>query len=293
MILKFPFCNLPFAILIFLAAGCSYMPSLPWSKPALEPNPTAEAIFKQGMDNLKNKKYARAILQFERIRDEFPFSPEAPEAELKIAEAYYLNKQYPEATLAFKNYLGFHPTSKKAPFVIYHLGLVQFDQFTSIDRDQKNIKIAKGYFETIIRDHPNSSYAAKAKEKLAKSREYLAEHEFYIGSFYYREKNYLAARDRFEEIIRRYRDTPTAVKALYHLGESYRLERNAVKAALAYEALIQHYPDSSLAKKARMQLAQLDKENVDPLAMLLMPEGRPSYIPPPESNETQNPQSEI
>jgi hypothetical protein len=49
--------------------------------------------------------------------------------------------------------------------------------------------------------------------------------------------------------------------------------------------LIQHYPDSPLVKKARIQLSQLDKEHPDPLAMLLMDDGRPVFIPPPEIGE--------
>ena len=274
-------------LLALFLAGCSSLPlpSLPWSEPAPEFNASAEAIFQQGMDQLKSKRYVRAIIQFEKVRDEFPFSSQANEAELKIAEAHYLNKQYPEAALGFKDFLALHPTNKKVPFVIYHLGLVHFNQFTGIDRDLKNIETAKGYFETVIKEHPNSSYLADAKEKLAKCREFLAGNEFYVASFYLRERKYSAARDRFKIILRRYRDTPVGVMALYELGEIYRVEKNNIKAALAYEALIRHYPDSPLAKKARVNLSQLDKEDQDPLAILLLRDGRPVFIPPPESGQ--------
>lgn len=267
--------------------GCSSLPlpSMPWSEPAPASDPDAEAIFNQAIDHVKNKKYARAIIQFEKVRDEFPFSAQAVESELKIAEAQYLNKQYPEAALGFKDFLALHPTSKHIPFVIYHLGLVHFDQFTSIDRDQKEIEIAQGYFETVIKEHPKSPYVADANEKLAKGKEFLAEHEFYVASFYLKEKKYPAARERFENIVRRYPNTPTAAKALYLLGESYLLEKNYVKATLAYEALIRHYPDSPMAIKASVHLSQLDKEDQDPLAMLLMRDGRPVFIPPPENGQ--------
>ena len=62
--------------------------------------------------------------------------------------------------------------------------------------------------------------------------------------------------------------TPTAVKSLFYLGESYNKERNSVKAALAYEALIQHYPQSKFAADAQTQLAAVEKEKRDPMAML-------------------------
>ena len=277
MILQFASLILYFAI-IFVLGGCSYV-SMPWSSDEVQSDPTAEALFNEGMEYLKNKKYVRAIDRFERVKTEFPFAPQVIPAELKIAEAYYLDKEYPQAAAAFKEFQALHPTNENIPFVVYHLGLVHFEQFTSIDRDQKMTEIAKGHFETVLRNYPNSPYAGKAREKLAQCLEYLAEHEFDIASFYLRQQKYPAARDRFEEILRRYPHIPTAVKSLYQLGESYRLDKNNVKAALAYEALIQHYPESPLAEKARTQLGKLEKEKHDPLAMLLKRDGRPAYNP--------------
>ena len=280
-----------FSLLITsLGAGCSYvsMPSMPWSSDEVQSDPTAEALFNEGVKYLKNKRYALAIDRFERVKTEFPFAPQVIPAELKIAEAYYLDEEYPQAAAAFKDFQALHPTNENIPFVIYHLGLVHFEQFTSIDRDQKMTEIAKGHFETFVRNYPSSPYAGKAREKLAQCLEYLAEHEFDIASFYLRQKKYPAARDRFEEIVRRYPDTPAGIKSLYHLGESYRLEKNNVKAALAYEALIQHYPESPLAEKAGTQLGLLEKDKQDPLAMLLMRDPRPRYA----TGDIENPKSE-
>src|SRR3972149_7508857 len=268
-ILQFVICNLPFAIFIFLIAGCSSislpsLPSWPWSTPATQPNATAEALFDEGTAYLNNKKYPLAIDRFQRVKAEFPLTPQLGPAELKLAEAYYLNKQYPEAAAAFKEFQTLHPTNENIPFVLYHLGLVYFDQFTNSDRDQKTTEIAKGYFASVVKDHSGSPYADPAKEKLAKCVDYLSEHEFNIALFYFNEKKYPAAIDRLEGILRRYRDTPFAVKALYYLGESYRLEQNTVKAALGYEAFVHHYPEDPLTKKAQLQLSEISKEKQDP-----------------------------
>src|SRR3989338_2038745 len=300
MILQFAIRYSLFAIFIFLLPGCSSislpsLPSWPWSTPATQPNATAEALFDEGTAYLNNKKYALAIDRFQKVKAEFPFSPQLVPAELKLAEAYYLNKQYPEAAAAFKEFQTLHPNNENIPFVLYHMGLVYFDQFTSSDRYQKVTEIAKGYFESVVKDHPGSPYAAPAKEKLAKCIEYLSEHEFNIAVFYFNEKKYPAAIDRLEGILRRYRDTPFAVKALYYLGESYRLEKNTVKAALAYEALVQHYPNDPLAKTAQARVSELAQEKQDPLAMLLKQDGRTAFAvaQKPESGAIQNPKSKI
>lgn len=267
-------------VLALSAAGCSYMP---WSSKEVIPDPTAELLFKEGTEFFKNKKYVLAIDRFQRVKTDFPFSPLVTDAELRLAETYYKHEQYPEAIAAFKEFQALHPTNENIPFVIYHLGMSHFAQFTTIDRDQKMTDIARGYFEMLVKNHPQSPYVEQANKKLAKCSEYMAEHEFNIAAFYIREKNYPAARDRLEDILRRYPITPTAAKSIYHLGQTYESERNNVRASLAYEALVQHYPESPLAKEAQIQLGKLqkDKEKQDPLAMLLMRDGRRVYAPPP------------
>ncbi|HEX2229733.1 MAG TPA: outer membrane protein assembly factor BamD, partial [Candidatus Binatia bacterium] len=259
-----------------LASGCSSLPSLslPWSSSAPAVDPTAEALYEDGVRYMKEKRYVRALDAFTKLKSEHPFSPLLADTELKIADAYYLNEQYPEAVNAFKEFQTLHPTSEHIPFVILRLGQAHFNQFSNIARDQKNTEIAKGYFEAVLSNHPKSPHATEAREKLAKCNGILAEHEFNIADFYFKQEKYPAARDRFEEIVRKYPGTPVAAKSLFFLGQSYRREKNNVKAALAFEALLSHYPEDQLATPARTQLAQMENERHDPLAMLLMRDRR-------------------
>ena len=259
------------------AAGCSSvsMPSLPWSGSATA-DPTAEALYAEGTQLFAEKRYQRAIATLTKLKADYPFTPQLTDVELKIADAYYLNQQYPEAINAFKEFQSMHPTNENIAFVVFRLGQSYLDQFTSIERDQKNTEIAKTYFENVITNYPKSPYASAAREQLAKSVGYLAEHEFNVASFYLQQEKYPAARERFEEIVRKYRGTPVAAKSLFFLGESYRKEKNTVKAILAYEALLQYYPESKFAPEAKTYLTQLEKEKQDPLAMLLMRDRRPA-----------------
>ncbi|MDH3446032.1 MAG: outer membrane protein assembly factor BamD [Deltaproteobacteria bacterium] len=259
----------------FLATGCSWI-SMPWSKSEPVPDPTSEALFEEGTKYFKDKRYVRAIDSFTRIKTDHPFSPLLSEAELKIADAHYLNEQYPEAINAFKEFQSLHPASEHIPFVTLRLGQAYFNQFTHVDREQKNTELAKGYFEAVLANYPKSPHAAEAKEKLAKCNGILAQHDFNIAEFYFKQEKYPAARDRFEEIVRKYPGTPVASKSLFYLGGSYRSEGNNVKAALAYEALLGHYPNDKYAAAAKTQLAQIEKEKQDPLAMLLMRDRRPA-----------------
>ena len=166
------------------------LPSLPWSGSALKTDPTAEALFEEGTRNFNDKKYVRAIDSFTKIKTDHPFSPLVTQAELMVADAHYLNEQFPEAINLFKEFQSLHPTSEHLPFVTLRLGQSYFDQFTAIDREQKNTELAKGYFEAVITNYPKSPQAAIAKTKLAQAIEYLAEHEFSAADFYFKQQKF-------------------------------------------------------------------------------------------------------
>ena len=183
------------------------------SDPRSKSSPTAAALYKDGLDFFERGRYARSISFFQKLRDEYPFSEEAEAAELKIAEAYYLNEEYIQADETYKNYLTFQPTGRHTHYVKYQLGRVNLAQFTGVDRDLEKVKEARGYFQSVVKDHPQSEHVADARKKLAETRLHLAERELYVGNYYLKEERYPGARERFENVLREYADTPTAPKA--------------------------------------------------------------------------------
>jgi len=74
----------------------------------------------------------------------------------------------------------------------------------SIDRDQTETQKARKEFERLIARFPQSKFAIMAEKNLREVKQRLAEHEFYVGEFYYRTKKYDAALKRFELIQRDY-----------------------------------------------------------------------------------------
>lgn len=225
--------------------------------PLSDSDPTAANLYRDGLDYFERGRYARSISFFERLRDEHPFSEEAETAELKIAEAYHRNGEYAQAEETYKNYLAFQPTGRHTHYVKYQLGLVNMEQFTGMDRDLVKVREAKGHFESVIEDHPGSGYAGDAGEKLAEARAHLAERELYVGNFYLREESYWAARERFENVLRDYPDTPAAPGALFALADAHGRENDVAKALAAYRQLIESHPGDPLAERARAEVARL------------------------------------
>jgi len=73
-------------------------------------------------------------------------------------------------------------------------------------------------FERLIRNYPGSSFAKKAEAHIRVCNRNLAEHEFYVGMFYYKSKHYKAALKRFKAILKSYPDLGVHHKALQYIA---------------------------------------------------------------------------
>src|SRR6266404_9914933 len=81
----------PLVLLLAWVCGCSSIsvPSMPWSH-ANKADPTAEALYDEGMRNFNDKRYVRALDSFSKLRTDYPFSPQFSYKGFKDAGAFYL-----------------------------------------------------------------------------------------------------------------------------------------------------------------------------------------------------------
>ena len=198
-----------FSILMLLSA-CA------WSQPDEEK--TAEELIKQGIADFDEGKYQAAIDSFEQLRDWYPFSKYAILAELKVADAYYQMDSYSDAIFAYEEFEQLHPRNEAIPYVIYRIGRCYFNQIDTIDRDQSNAVKALETYRRLVQQYPNDAYAAMARSDMLSCYKSLSGHEFYVGVFYYKNKNYKAARERFKAVIEKYPDVGYHYKALTYLA---------------------------------------------------------------------------
>lgn len=201
-----------FAIVLWIVvqlAGCA------WFQPKEEK--TAQELADEGTEAFREEDYRKAIESFEKLKDWYPFSPFSILAELKLGDARYYLKEYEEAILAYEEFENLHPTNEAVPHVVYQTGRCYFDRLHTIDRDQTMAKEALQTFERLTRTYPTSPYAKKAEEHMKVCNTNLAEHEFYVGMFYYNTKHYKAALERFKTVVRSYPDLGVHRKALHYI----------------------------------------------------------------------------
>lgn len=191
----------PILLSVFLmmawGSGCSF-----WTKKQTEKTP--EIMYDDAMRLLNKKKYLQAAEAFRRFKEDFPLSPLTPMAELRTADALYLDKNYAEAIVHYEEFRKLHPVHAEVPYAIYQVGMCYFQQRLSIDRDQTATEKAVEQFRYLIENFPQNQYVADSKAKMKLCLRQLAEHEFFVGRFYYRKRHYRGALGRFEEILKKY-----------------------------------------------------------------------------------------
>jgi len=184
---------------VALAAALSLVAGCAWFKPKEEKR-SAEQMWADAERYYSEQEFEKAADDYKKLRDYHPYSPMTAMAELKLADAYFLDKKYQLAYSQYEQFREFHPTHEKVPYAIYQMGMCHFKQMLAKDRDQDHTRNAVREFIILVRMYPGSEYITAARDKLEQCWKRLAQHEFYVGRYYYKQANYHAALRRFERI---------------------------------------------------------------------------------------------
>jgi len=238
---------------------------------------SADQYFTQANEDFRIGALAPAIESYRELLDQHPFSEYSEEAEVRIAQAQYLNEDYAAAIVSLTDFQRRHPTSPHLPFVGYCLGMCYANQMGTLDRDQTAAQNAHTYFATLVNQYPTSPFAQLAREQVSRCRESMASHEMYVADYYRRLDNQKAVEVRLLDLSAAYGDTNTGADALLDLTRRYAEAKNSEYATLAYRALKDLHPDEPQTEEARAAI-DLDKADLprtsDPLDLLLIAHGR-------------------
>ena len=202
------------AMMALALAGCA-------SKPEGELTGTVGELYNDAMDNLEQGRYDQAVHGFTELDRQYPYSSWAIKAQLNIAYANYLGKNYADAEVAAERFIKLHPGHKDAAYALYLIGLSHYAQISDVYRDQSATGTALAAFEELVRRYPDSEYARDAQQKIVLCLDHLAGKEMSVGRYYLTQKQYLPAINRFKVVVNEYDTTSQVPEALYRLTESY------------------------------------------------------------------------
>lgn len=170
------------------------------------PEDTAQELYEIGVMSMEEKDYYTAIEYFTKLRDRFPFSPYTTQAELSLADAYFLDEDYRMAMQAYVDFESMHPRHEETPYVLYQIGVSAYKGFTAIDRPQNEIAEGLQYLYRLRESYPETEYAEAAIDYIDKCRRKLAERELFVADFYWRTEQYSSAWRRYQYVVDNFSD---------------------------------------------------------------------------------------
>ncbi|MBH24434.1 MAG: outer membrane protein assembly factor BamD [Myxococcales bacterium] len=237
-----------------VAAGCASRP-----KPA-EGDYAGQAkyAYEEAMDRFESSDYLEALKRFNFVRTKFFYSKYAALASLRIGDVYFDQDKMPEAIEAYRRFVQSHPTHPDVPYARYRSGLAYYEQLPgdwffmppAYEKDLASTEEAEKELQRFLELHPNSQYAEDAAEKLKTVRQRLADHEFYVATFYIKREEPRAAARRLNELVNRFPGLGFDQEALFLLGKAYLQLSDVGKAVETWGSLIERFPEHSLALKA-------------------------------------------
>ena len=240
-----------------------------------------KVLYDRAMDAMKHNKFEVARMSLQTLINTYPDSEYLSRAKLSLADSWYAeggSASLTQAEIEYKDYITFFPNTPEAAEAQFKIANIHYQQMEKSDRDYTHAMRAEEEYRQMILQFPDSKLVPEAKERLLEVQEILAQREFEIGRFYYMRPAYPAAIARLKSVVDKYPLYSQADQALYLLGQSYEGEVTLLrarkmdetakarmiddftnKAAEAYSRIITRYPLMDAADPAKKRLEALHK----------------------------------
>ncbi|MCG6947565.1 MAG: outer membrane protein assembly factor BamD [Acidobacteria bacterium] len=166
-----------------------------------------ETIFEQAETLYSEKKYQEARELFAFVYDSFPNDPLGHKAALRVADTYSVKKDVTnltEARLRYRDFANRYPNDPDRDYALLMVGHTYSARKLRPDRDLSDIHEALAAYEQLINLYPNSEYMSDAESRINNLKELLAEHEYIVGQFYFKNRRLVGALWRFQYIQENY-----------------------------------------------------------------------------------------
>jgi outer membrane protein assembly factor BamD len=223
----------------------------------LEPD---KFLFDKGTAALDAKKWLTAREYYKQVVETYTGSVYRPDAKLGIGDTYLGEGSSEALVLAineFREFLTFYPTNRRADYAQYKLGLAHFRQMRAPQRDQTETRDTIKELETLVQRYPNSSLMPEAKAKLREARDRLDEADYLVGFFYFRQRWYPGAIDRFKAVLKQDAEYTGRDAVYFNLAESYVKIKRPAEALPLYERLVEEFQQSEYLVEARKRITEL------------------------------------
>ena len=222
-------------------------------------------LYERGSEELAERNWLTAREFFRQIIDTYTQSTYRPDAKLGMGDTYF-GEGTPDglerALNEFREFLSFFPTNPRADYAQFKLGMTHFRQMRGPQRDQTETREAIRELDLFVTRYPNSTLLTEGKARLRDARDRLSQSDYEVGYFYYRQRWYPGAVDRFKALLKQDPEFTNRDAVYFHLGEALAKGNSSSKAeALPYfEKLVEEFQQSEYLADANKRIAELKAE---------------------------------
>ena len=220
----------------------------------------ASRFYSEARSALDAGNYEQAVEYYELLEARYPFGRYAQQAQIEIPYAYYKAREPEPALAAVDRFVQLNPRHPSLDYAYYLRGLINFNRHQGglarafprdpADMDPRPFEQAFQDFDRLIREFPDSIYAADARGRMVFIRDTLAAHEVRVAEFYLERTAWVAAAERARQVLATYPGaeiTPQALAVLYQSYSELGLEDHAENTMTVLEL---NYPDAAVAVRA-------------------------------------------
>jgi outer membrane protein assembly factor BamD len=198
--------------LVVLSQGCS--------SPGVTENDPA-ALYKDAEDDIKSDRFQLALDKLKEVKNKYPYSKYAIDAQLRIADVYFMQEMYPEAASNYETFRDLHPKHERVAYAMFRIAKSYFNDMPgNVARDVTPSQKAADAYNDFLRRFPDAPEAVEGRKDLAKARGLLADKELYIANFYMKHEFYESAKPRYQKVLDLYPESPAATEAKAQLDRA-------------------------------------------------------------------------
>ncbi|WP_116475040.1 outer membrane protein assembly factor BamD [Zobellella maritima] len=214
--------TLAFALVV---TGCSS------TKKDLVPDEPPEVLYQDAQKRLQSGNFFRAAELLEAMDSRYPFGPYSNQVQLDLIYAYYKLDDTARALANIDRFIRLNPNHPSVDYAYYMRGLTNMSadynfiqnlfNIDRADRDPAYARQAFADFRQLLRQYPDSVYAADAQARMIGLKNRLAKHDLTVAQYYIKRGAWLAAANRAKYVVQTYPDTEMMKPALEIMAEAY------------------------------------------------------------------------
>lgn len=216
-----------------------------------------KVLYLRALDEVKKGHQEIGRLDLQTLINTYPDSEYLAKAKLGIADSYFKeggSANITQAVQGYKDFIVFFPFLPEAPYAQLQVANAHYKEMAKPDRDRTEAREAEDEFQTFLQKYPNDPLRAKAEQRLRDVQEVLAEGDYRIAYYYYVKGDKRAAASRLTSVTARYPLYSKSDHALWMLADLYETSEKRDIASKYYAQIVRDYPKSELVGDAKYKL---------------------------------------